>query len=694
MSRLRGRSRRPTADGVLALAGSVLQRIDDRGTVAWQAGTLGAAYVHHVGDLDGTGRPCALVRTDPRTLVVIDVATGEVCWRWQAAAGTYLNDLGGLKVDQRDDGAVLYLFPTYATDGWCFEFAGRRGDPRVRWHVTDLPFDAGFGPSVVLADVDGDGRAELFLSSRTGSEYGRSTREGRTTTAEVVLGREDGVVYQAVMDPATGQIVDDVAFEAVPGAPHRCARPYGLLHVAALAPGELPQAVLASCQVEEYLALTRRTRAAAGRGGTAGSSRRTGPGTIASCGRSRAHLPISARDGRPLLVVGLWQDEAWRTLILDPRESVTEAVAELPGRYFWGCEDIDGDGVPEIITSTERARAPRSVGTLEAWKAAGGRAAGPTSLPGVADFGRVATMPRAAVLASTNSPLPPDVAFMAGRRNTIGLRLADGRSGVLVRTSGRRGPGSCPVGRRGGQAAGAPPSARGSVRPGGRGRLGHGLRGCDRPAGPGRVRWDDATPSDPRRGAPLRAAGLERRRKAGGRLRRCRRADRGRSTRRRPPRRAGRGLEGGRKVACARRHGACLVSGRGRRLGPRSSRTGLPSRTCPACAPAANRTSIARLPRCGADPGSAAVLRGQPPDRRPHDGDRGSRRSGPAGLGRQGQRRVPAAAGGRLSRRPRDGRRGRPWRAAPLRCRWVAGLDGGLDSGLHPADPRAVRTRR
>ena len=282
-------------DGVLALAGSVLQRIDDRGTVAWQAGTLGAAYVHHVGDLDGTGRPCALVRTDPRTLVVVDVATGEVCWRWQAAAGTYLNDLGGLRVDQRDDGAVLYLFPTYATDGWCFEFAGRRGDPRVRWHVTDLPFDAGFGPSVVLADVDGDGRAELFLSSRTGSEYGRSTREGRTTTAEVVLGREDGVVYQAVMDPATGQIVDDVAFEAVPGAPHRCARPYGLLHVAALAPGELPQAVLASCQVEEYLALTRRTSGGAGRGGTAGSSRRIGPGTIASCGRSRAHLPTCAR---------------------------------------------------------------------------------------------------------------------------------------------------------------------------------------------------------------------------------------------------------------------------------------------------------------------------------------------------------------------------------------------------------------
>ena len=121
--------------------------------------------------------------------------------------------------------------------------------------------------------------------------------------------------------------------------------------------------------------------------------------------------------------------------------SVTEAVAELPGRYFWGCEDIDGDGVPEIITSTERTRAPRSVGTLEAWKGGyGGRAAGRTPLPMAADFRRIATLHRAAVLASTNSPLPPDVAFMAGRRNTIGVRLADGRSGILVRTSAGGGP--------------------------------------------------------------------------------------------------------------------------------------------------------------------------------------------------------------------------------------------------------------
>src|SRR6478736_6181389 len=82
-------------DGILVLAGSVLQRIDVRGEVRWALGVLGASYVEHVGDMDGTDTPCALVRTDPRTLVLVDIASGEEQWRWVAPPGTFIGDGAG-----------------------------------------------------------------------------------------------------------------------------------------------------------------------------------------------------------------------------------------------------------------------------------------------------------------------------------------------------------------------------------------------------------------------------------------------------------------------------------------------------------------------------------------------------------------------------------------------------------------------
>src|SRR5438093_12487379 len=47
-------------DGLLVLAGSMLQRIDDRGRVVWRRGTLGVSYIQLVGDIDGSGEACAL----------------------------------------------------------------------------------------------------------------------------------------------------------------------------------------------------------------------------------------------------------------------------------------------------------------------------------------------------------------------------------------------------------------------------------------------------------------------------------------------------------------------------------------------------------------------------------------------------------------------------------------------------------
>ncbi len=228
------------------------------------------------------------------------------------------------------------------------------------------------------------------------------------------------------MDPTDGRVVVETRFEAVPGAPHDSARPYGLLQAHPLEPGALPGVVLVSCQVEEYAVVTHRTP-------TGGLTRHDGwfvekdwPADERELRPQPTSLADLRGDGRPLLVVGLWQEGAWRTLVLDPRGSLHDPIATLHGRYFWGCHDVDGDGRPEIVTSRETHRTPRARSTLEAWRGAEAR--------------RVATLPQAAILASSNSPLPPHTAFMAGRRNAIAVSLADGRTGVLVRRQGADGP--------------------------------------------------------------------------------------------------------------------------------------------------------------------------------------------------------------------------------------------------------------
>ena len=221
--------------------------------------------------------------------------------------------------------------------------------------------------------MDGDGRPKLLLSSRTGADYRRNPRTGTTTTSEIVLGRRDGEVWQAVMDPADGRVVVETRFEAVPGAPHDSARPYGLLQAAPLEPDALPSVVLVSCQVEEFAVVTHRTA-------TGGLRRHDGwfvekdwPNDERELRPQPTSLADLRGDGRPLLVVGLWRDGAWRTLVLDPRGGLEDPLATLPGRYFWGCHDVDGDGRPEILTSRETHRTPRARSTLEAWRGTDGR---------------------------------------------------------------------------------------------------------------------------------------------------------------------------------------------------------------------------------------------------------------------------------------------------------------------------------
>jgi hypothetical protein len=132
-------------------------------------------------------------------------------------------------------------------------------------------------------------------------------------------------------------------------------------------------------------------------------------------------------DGRKELVVGLFNlngDNRWHTVALDATRGLATPLADLPDRYFWGCYDLDGDGRPEIITSTEKARRFTPVTTLQA---VDGRT-----------FRDLAVLEHASLFL-TSGRLPANTAFNASRSTPLPLRQPDGAVGLLARQGERGG---------------------------------------------------------------------------------------------------------------------------------------------------------------------------------------------------------------------------------------------------------------
>jgi len=372
---------------LLAQAGATLQLVRWDGTVVWNYARPGIGWVMRVDDFDGDGQPEALVTLDGRTLALFDVATGAMLWRWQAAPSTFIS---GYAFQTTPAGLRFYCFPSYSTDGYCFDFTGSR-TPKLRWKQNYAGrYDAGFGPSIVLADMDGDGKAELVLQGKKPH------------------------VYQAILDADTGEVQSDVYYDA--GGEN--GRPYGLLQAIDLDHDGKPEVVMAGCQVEEYLAVARND-------GTALKMlwgqfvEKDWPADEKELRPQVTSLSDVQGNGKVELIIGLWENGAWKTAIIDPLQGFTARRGELAGMYFWGCYDLNGDGIPEIIVSREAKRLPSRRTTLQALD-------GRTLQP-------VAELANAAILTSGNSPLPADRFFMAQRNNPVPVTMPGGYTGILVR---------------------------------------------------------------------------------------------------------------------------------------------------------------------------------------------------------------------------------------------------------------------
>ena|GEM_PF-6684679 len=400
---------------VVALAGSVLQAQGPPGAGGWSLPRRPVSRLITTGDLDGTGAGCILARGSQQELLLLDARTGGVRWRWVAPDGTFINDSGAVLLLPIPGGQRLVVAPIYATYIVCFDLVGA-GPPVERWRL-EGDWDAGFGPSLIAADMDGQGQPDLVLSSRMGSSD--RTRHGASTSSELVLGRQRGSLYQVVADLSTGEVRRSVAW-APNGRGYRCARPYGLLTAVPFRPGARPGIVLVCCQVEEYLAVTRRGRDGSLRRGWGRFVEKDWPRDAQEL---RVH-PDSCRDvdgdGAPELIVSLWDGVAWQALVLDPGSATPEPRATLADRVHWGTLDrADGGAALLVGVATERQlTAPATLELLDG-----------------ATHEVLDRIHGASVVVGPAEPLPVDTAFMAERRGLTRLRGtdADATDAVVVR---------------------------------------------------------------------------------------------------------------------------------------------------------------------------------------------------------------------------------------------------------------------
>lgn len=374
----------------LVHAGTTLQLLHWTGKPVWQDLTSGVTLVMRVADFDHDGRLEVLTRTNPRTVVLFDVATGRKLWTWQCEPSTQILGVAFLETSS---GVRFICFPSYSTNGYCFDFSDSLSQPRLVWSRDyEGKYGAGYGPSIVLKDMDKDGRQEVVLSGKIPS------------------------VYQAVINAETGEIEVEQHYSVG----EQWGRPYGLLQASDLDSDGYPDLVMISCQVEEYIAVARNLEGKRIEKAWDKFVEKDWPEDHKELRPQITSVADLQGNGKPELVIGLWEQDQWRTLVIaDPLRGFTATRGNLAGYYFWGCYDITSDGRPEIIVSKEAKRRPSRVTTLLALD-------GRTLRP-------LATLANASIFGSADSPLPHDIAFMALRNNPVCLRNANGRSGILVR---------------------------------------------------------------------------------------------------------------------------------------------------------------------------------------------------------------------------------------------------------------------
>jgi outer membrane protein assembly factor BamB len=371
---------------------STLEAVRADGSRIWNLPGIGASSVLEVLDFGDRGA-AALVATGNSGLALVDGATGKVPWRWRLPSG--VSSVGGPKLWKSGDTWWLAIFPQGTLEGQCWKFTAPDEPARLLWKQ-EYPnrYWANFGPFPIIADMDNDGREDIVLTGKP--------------------------AYVGVIDAGTGAMKFDLKYTIA--GEDGIGRPYGLIQAVDLDGDGFRDVVVASCQVEEYIAVLRNDGGKAFKLAWSHFVEPDHPDDFRELRPQITSIADLDGDGRKEIVLGLFNEEEdgrWRTVVLDALAGWDARRYEFADRYFWGCYDLDGDGQPEIIISSEKGRRVQPMTTLHAIDGRTGKA--------------IASVKNGA-FSTASTPLPPDVAFHANRSTPIYAELPESRpAGLVVR---------------------------------------------------------------------------------------------------------------------------------------------------------------------------------------------------------------------------------------------------------------------
>ncbi|MCA9213394.1 MAG: VCBS repeat-containing protein [Planctomycetales bacterium] len=377
----------------LALSGSALERLRPNGDRVWIVTDAGVSSLIGIMDFGEAGS-AALAAVGGSNLVLFDLADGRRCWRWAPPPKA---ELGGPILWQDNGRYRLAIFPQNSVVATCYEFTAPAVPPTQLWSQDYTgKYWPNFGPFGVVADMNNNHRPDIVLAGKP--------------------------AYVAAIDGDSGQILFDLKY-SIPDAENE-GRPYGLIQATDLDGDGFRDVVVASCQVEEYVGVIRNMSGSGFELAWSTFVENDLPNDDRELRPQTSSIIDLNGDGQKEFVLGLFNvvgesdksEGEWRTVVFDPFKGWDSRTLDLKDRYFWGCYDLNDDGRPELITSTEHNRRTSTSTTLQAVDGVTGR--------DIAELQNTS-------LVTPNRRLPNDVAFHAIRATPVFVESEAG-NGLLV----------------------------------------------------------------------------------------------------------------------------------------------------------------------------------------------------------------------------------------------------------------------
>jgi len=321
----------PAADGRMDLLfayGGCIIRTDGTGAAIWKSQSYGINAIGAVEDLDGDGR-LEIVCSTGYELIVLAAESGRLLMKhylgFPLSAGTPAGTLLCHKFDKKSRGMHLIAPMMSAKEVLVFDF---RDGKRQGMLAHTLWMDDAFHPTVAAADMNNDGVDELVVSKLCG-------------------------LY--VFNVLTGIMTSSVRWTSN-GERHRN---YGLTQLVDIDGDGAREVVIVAERVARHIAVIDND----GMGNLKNLWDRFVEFIYPNDTTELRHTGNSVQDvdgdGKPELVVSLFnarKDGRWWLEILDPRTGTVKL--EMPDTYLWGVQDVNGDGVSELLVGKQYQRNP------------------------------------------------------------------------------------------------------------------------------------------------------------------------------------------------------------------------------------------------------------------------------------------------------------------------------------------------